>query len=135
MIGISIPLAPWSSGAATSRVEESEVNVQKAESEREAMKNMVLYEVQRALVGVQTNRSLLLLSTGTLIPQAEQTLRSTVASYQAGKTEFLTVIDAYRMLLEVKLDYSMALMNEMTSQAQLEQAVGLDIDDIAARVH
>ncbi len=135
MVGISIPLAPWSGGKVTSRVEETELNVQKAEADRAAMENMVLYEVQRALVGVETNRNLLQLASSTSIPQAEQTLQSTVASYQAGKTEFLMVIDAYRMVLEAKLDYEMAIMNEMTSQAQLEQAVGRSIEEISAELH
>jgi len=135
MVGITIPLAPWSSGKYTSKTEETELNVKKAEDEFASMKNMVLFDVQQALVNVQTNRNLVLLYKNTVIPQAEQTLQSTTASYQTGKTEFLMLIDAYRMVLMSKLDYYMAVMNFMSSQAQLEQAVGLDMSDIAARVH
>ncbi len=134
MVGISIPIAPWSSGKYSGKVEENELNVKSAEGEYANMKNMVLFEVQQALVSVQTNHNLVLLYKGTSIPQAEQTLQSTVASYQTGKTEFLMVIDANRMLNMLKLDYAMAVMNFMTSQAQLEQAVGLNIDEIAVRV-
>jgi outer membrane protein TolC len=135
MVGISIPLAPWSSGRYTSKVEENELNVKSAEGEYSNMKNMVLYEVQQSLVSVQTNQNLVRLYQTTVIPQAEQTLQSTTASYQTGKTEFLMLIDAYRMVLMSRLDYYMAVMNYMTSQAQLEQAVGLDITEISARVH
>ena len=45
------------------------------------------------------------------------------------------LIDAYRMLLMVKNDLAMTVMNFMTSQAQLEQAVGVDINEISARLH
>jgi hypothetical protein len=45
------------------------------------------------------------------------------------------LIDAYRMVLMSKFDYYMAVMNFMSSQAQLELAVGLDISDISAKVH
>jgi len=134
MIGVSIPLAPWSSGQYTSKVEESELNVQKAEDEYASMRNMTLFEVQDGLVKVQTNQNLVMLYKNTVIPQAEQTLQSTIASYQTGKTEFLMLIDAYRMVLMSKLDYYMSVMSYMASQAALEQAVGMSIDDIAANV-
>lgn len=130
MVGISLPLSPWSSSKFSSKVEENELNLRKVEEEYRNMKNMVSYEVQNALVKVQTNRNLVQLYKNTVVPQAEQTLQSTVSSYQTGKTEFLMVIDAYRMLLMARLDYHMAVMNYLASQAQLEQGVGLDIRDI-----
>lgn len=135
MVGITIPLAPWSSGKYTSKTEENELNVKRAEEEYASMKNMVLFDVQQALVNVQTNRNLVELYKNTVIPQAQQTLQSTTASYQTGKTEFLMLIDAYRMVLMSRLDYYMAVMNYMSSQAQLEQAVGLEMSDISAGVH
>ncbi len=135
MVGVSIPLAPWSSGRYTSKVEENELNVKKAEEDYQSMLNMTLYEVQDALVKVQTNQNLVLLYKNTVIPQAEQTLESTVSAYQTGKTEFLMLIDAYRMVLMSKLDYHMAVMSYMNSQAQLEQAVGMGIDEIKLKTH
>lgn len=134
MVGISIPIAPWASGKVTSKVDENELNVKNAEEQYNSMKNMALFEVQDALVKVQTNQNIVVLYRHTTIPQAEQTLQSTVAAYQTGKTEFLMLIDAYRMLLMARLDYYMAVMNFMASQAQLEQAVGLDIAEISQRV-
>jgi outer membrane protein TolC len=134
MVGVSIPLSPWSSGKYTSKVEENELNVKRAEDEYANMRNMALFEVQDANVQVQTNQNLVLLYKNTVIPQAEQTLQSTIAAYQTGKTEFLMLIDAYRMLLMSKLDYHMSVMRFMASQAALEQAVGLDIQEIAERI-
>ena len=134
MVGVNIPLAFWSSGKYTSKVDENELNVKRAEEEYSNMRNMTLFEVQDGLVKVQTNQNIVLLYKNTVIPQAEQTLQSTIAAYQTGKTEFLMLIDAYRMLLMTRLDYYMAVMNYMASQAQLEQAVGLDIAEIAKRI-
>ncbi len=134
MIGVSIPLAPWSSGKYTSKVEENQLNVNRAEDEYASMRNMTLFEVQDALVKVQTNQNLVLLYKNTVIAQAEQTLQSTIAAYQTGKTEFLMLIDAYRMVLMSKLDYHMSVMSYMASQAALEQAVGMNINEIAEKV-
>jgi Outer membrane protein len=134
MVGISIPLAPWSSGKYTSKVEENEINVRRAEDDVAAMKNMTSFEVQDALVKMQTNKNLVDLYRNTVIPQSEQTLQSTISAYQTGKTEFLMMIDAYRTVLMSKLNYYMSVMNYMSSQAALEQAVGLDINQITEKL-
>jgi|WetSurMetagenome_2_1015567.scaffolds.fasta_scaffold05593_7 outer membrane protein, heavy metal efflux system len=134
MVGISIPIAPWSSSKVTSKVEENEINVRRAEEDAANMKNMTSFEVQDALVKIQTNKNLVDLYRNTVIPQSEQTLQSTISAYQTGKTEFLMMIDAYRMVLMSKLNYYMSVMNYMSSQAALEQAVGLDINQITEKL-
>jgi outer membrane protein TolC len=99
------------------------------------MKNMVLYELHSALVKLQASYDALKLFKNTSIPQAEQTLQSTLSYYQTGKTEFLMVIDAYRMLLMAKLDYQMSLMNYLTAKADLERAVGMDLSSFPDQDH
>jgi outer membrane protein TolC len=134
MGGVSVPLAFWSKGKFKGKVQENQLNLKRAEEEYTEMKNMILFEVQQALVKVESNKNVLTLYENTVVPQAEQTMQSTLAVYQTGKTEFLMLIDAYRMLLMAKLDYYMAVMNYMTSQAELEQAVGMDIQEVSTRL-
>ncbi len=110
------------------KVQENEINISTANEQLDAMKNMVAGDVQSALIKIESNKNLIDLYKNTVIPQAEQTLQSTLAAYQTGSTEFLMFIDAYKMVLMSKLDYYMAQMNYMQSQALLEQAVGLNIE-------
>jgi cobalt-zinc-cadmium efflux system outer membrane protein len=135
MAGISVPLAFWSQGKYTSKVEENEINVKKAEEEVTNMKNMVLFEVQDALVKVQTNQSLILLYKNTVIPQARQTLESTIIAYQTGRSMFLWLIDIYRTLFNAELAYHQGVMDFMKSQAELERAVGLNMEEIREKIH
>jgi hypothetical protein len=44
------------------------------------------------------------------------------------------MIDAYRMVLMSKLNYYMSIMNYMSSQAALEQSIGLDINQITEKL-
>lgn len=134
MAGVNIPLAFWSKGKYTSRVEEDELNVRKAESDFQSMKNMTLFEVQDALVKVQANQNLVLLYRNTVIPQARQTLETTIIAYQTGRSMFLWLIDIYRTLLNAQLSYHQAVMDFMKSQAELERAVGLSIREIRERI-
>ncbi len=134
MIGVNIPIAFWSKDKYSGKVEENELNIKTAEEQFNSMKNMISYEVQNAVVKLETNRNLYNLNKNTVIPQADQTLQSTIAAYRTGKTEFLMLIDAYRMLFMAKLDFYMSEMNLQQAKAQLEQAVGLPIDEINNKI-
>jgi outer membrane protein TolC len=133
MGAVNIPLAFWSGGKYKGKVEEKEQTLRKARQDYRSMENMVLFQIQDALANLQSNQNIVSLYKSTLIPQAEQTLQSTLAGYQTGKMDFFSLIDAYRMLLMAKLNYHMSAMKFMESQAELEQAVGLDMDEIARR--
>lgn len=130
MVGVNIPLSLWSKDKYYGKVEENELNIKAAEEQYNSMKNMISYEVQNAIVKLGTNKNLYELNKNTIVPQAEQTLQSTLAAYKTGKTEFLMLIDAYRMLFMAKLDFYMSEMNLMQAIAQLEQAVGLPLEKI-----
>jgi outer membrane protein TolC len=131
MGAVNIPLAFWSGGKYKGKVEEKEQTLRKAKQDYRSMENMVLFQIQDALANLQSNQNIVSLYKSTLIPQAEQTLQSTMAGYQTGKMDFFSLIDAYRMLLMAKLNYHMSAMKFMESQAELEQAVGLTMDEIA----
>jgi len=134
MVGVNIPIAFWSKDKYSGKVEENELNIKTAEEQFNSMKNMISYEVQNAVVKLETNRNLYNLNKNTVIPQADQTLQSTIAAYRTGKTEFLMLIDAYRMLFMAKLDFYMSEMNLQQAKAQLEQAVGLPINEINNKI-
>lgn len=133
MGAVNIPLAFWSEGKYGGKVDEKKHALRKAKQDYRSMENMVLFQIQDALANLQSNQNIVSLYKSTLIPQAEQTLQSTMAGYQTGKMDFFSLIDAYRMLLTSKLNYHMSAMKFMESQAELEQAVGLTIDEIAGR--
>ena len=134
MGSVNIPLAVWSAGKFKGKAEEKEQILRKSEQEYRSMENMVLFQIQDALVNMESNRNLLMLSKNTLIPQAEQSLQSTQSAYQTGNMDFFPLIDAYRMLLTAKLEYHMSAMKYMESQAELEQAVGLSMEEIKDRL-
>jgi outer membrane protein TolC len=60
----------------------------------------------------------------TLIPKAEQSLQATSTAFEAGRLEFLNVIEAQRVLLEFQLAYQRALSDQLARLAKLEMLVG-----------
>jgi outer membrane protein, heavy metal efflux system len=59
-----------------------------------------------------------------LLPQAQQSFEATVAAYQTGQVNFVTMLDAQRTIREVRLGYYKALVEHEQSIVDLEKAVG-----------
>jgi outer membrane protein TolC len=130
MVGMTVPIAPWSYGKYSAAAERAASNEQESQREYENMKNMVLSQVQDALAKVTSAQERIQLYTTTVIPQARQTLQSTSDAYQSGKIDFLSLIDAHHLVRFSEQDYHMAVMNLLTGEAELEKAVGLPLSKI-----
>jgi outer membrane protein TolC len=59
-----------------------------------------------------------------LMAQAESSLQSALASYTTGKLDFLNLLDAERMLLNLNLGYIKEQASYQKQIAELERAVG-----------
>jgi len=135
MIGVTLPAAPWSNPAYSSRLKGNELDLKRSEAQYQSAENMVNSDLKQALAKINGNKKLIAHYRSTLIPQAEQTLNSTISAYRTGKTEFLMVIDAYRMLQMAREDCEMVLMEYMSGQAELENVVGLSIEEIKQKLN
>ncbi|MHC5082583.1 MAG: TolC family protein [Planctomycetota bacterium] len=59
-----------------------------------------------------------------LIPKAQQSLKVTESDYQAGKSNFLDLIDSQRVLLEFELSLKRALADHAQNLAKIEMLAG-----------
>jgi len=122
MLSINIPLWFWKKGYGVS---EKRAQKRSAEASYQAMRNMVLFEVQNALAKFNTTERRVNLFQTSIIPQAEQTLKAATVAYETGKVDFLTLMNSERMLRDTKLKYYKILMDHATNFANLERVVGV----------
>lgn len=122
MLSINIPLWFWKKGYGVS---EKRAQKRSAEASYQAMKNMVLFEVQNALAKFNTSERRVNLFKTSIIPQAEQTLKAATVAYETGKVDFLTLMNSERMLRDARLKYYKILMDHATNLANLEKVVGV----------
>jgi outer membrane protein, heavy metal efflux system len=127
MVSVDIPSFFLSRGKIRGKVEESEWNIMKSKEAYKSTENMVRFQIQEATVNVRTSQNTASLYKSTIIPQAEQTVQSTKAAYQNGKTEIFSLIESSRTLLKAELEYYSAVTQYLKSMASLEQAVGTDV--------
>ena len=72
-------------------------------------------------------RTQLALTAKALLPQSRAALESAVASYQAGRSEFVTVLDAQAALFNIETSYVRALSDFAAVLAELERLVGGEV--------
>jgi len=120
-VGASVRIPLWG-GERKGRRGEAQLEMKRAESELEALRSAVETEIRdlRQQVAGETRRIELL--QGTLIPQAETTLEATLAGYTNGNVGFLDLLDAERMLFELRSEENSARRRLNVSMARLRHA-------------
>ncbi|HMY95704.1 MAG TPA: TolC family protein [Cyclobacteriaceae bacterium] len=126
MIGVSLPVAWWSRGNYTGKIQESRAQVNRAVIEIDRMKTTIGAEIAKEKIEMETAYHHSIYHRDVIIPQAKQVLDLTLADYQNGKTEFFMVMEAYKMYLMAKSDYAMNSAEFLIAKSRLERAVGLD---------
>jgi outer membrane protein TolC len=124
MLGINIPLQQE-----TRRSQEraAAAMLAAAQTRYEANTSQVLGELREALVGLEAARRQDELLLSNLLPQAELTFLSALASYRAGKVDFTTLLDALRQIRRTKLDELKVRVEQRVRLAEIERLVGEEL--------
>ena len=95
-----------------------------------AARNAVYFRVEDSLARVHSQKELADLFRTTIIPQARQAYEVSRASYTAGTTDFLFVIDNWQKWLMFTIQYHRAAGELERSIADLEESIGLSLNDV-----
>ncbi len=79
---------------------------------------------------IETAERLANLYQNSVLPQAEQAVKSANIGYRADRVDFLNLLESQRQLEEFKLEFYRALVMQNNGVAQLEQVLGINILDI-----
>jgi outer membrane protein TolC len=95
------------------------------ESERDA----TYREVKDLLTQARSQRDVLALLRGGILPKAEQALELARADYEGGGADFLTLVSAMREVLQIELNAAQVEAELGKALAGLERAVGLQLNE------
>lgn len=126
MIGVTIPL--WFVQNEAFGVKEMRHELDMLKAEYNMKENTVLFDVRDAYARAEANRKLVELYETAFIPQAEQAANAALKGYDSGSMDFLTLLDSQRVLIEFKMEHYKAIANLRIALADLERAVGIDIE-------
>jgi len=90
------------------------------------IQNDMELQIRDLAVRLETLQRQMALFNDALIPQAEETLRSTEAAYETGQVGVLDLLDSERFLLELRLANARFRSDYLAALAALERAVGAE---------
>ena len=111
-----------------SEIQEAQAQVDAQRAELQTQRASILEEIQDAFIRANSAARLVELYRDTLRPQAQATLRSASAAYQADQTDFLNLIDSQNTVLDVEYSYYRALSEFDSRVADLERAIGTSLE-------
>lgn len=90
----------------------------------DALRDKTTQEVKDLFAQATSQYELIRLFRDDIIPKAEQTLRVSTAAYEAGRTDFLQLIDNWRQLLRFRIMYHRLEGQLQQTLASLDRVVG-----------
>lgn len=126
MLGATIPL--WFFQKQAFGVKEMKSELEMLKAEYKTKENMILFDIRDAYARVEANIKVVELYETAFIPQANESLKASIKSYESLKSDFFTILDSERMLIDFKLDHFRAAVNLRIALADLERAIGGNID-------
>jgi outer membrane protein, heavy metal efflux system len=128
MLTLTIPFSPWTKGKHDYEIQEALAEREAAKASLAATKNMALLELREAFGKLEAATKSVSFYRDGLLPQAEQSFQAAVAAYQTGGVNFMTLLDAQRTIRDVRMGYYKALVDYEQSRADLERAVGKELE-------
>ncbi|HXF05658.1 MAG TPA: TolC family protein [Blastocatellia bacterium] len=125
MVNVKIPLYFWKRQRPA--LEEAASELAAAKQTHERIAAQLLFQIKDQYLMATTAERLLRLYGEGIIPQATLTLESSVASYQVGTVDFLTLLTNVMTVLTYELNYYEQLATFQKSLAQLEPLVGVEL--------
>ncbi len=124
MFELSIPLQQASRRA---QEREAQAMLSAARSRKEASANQVLADLSENLSALDAARRTETLLATRLLPQAELTYKAALASYENGKIDFATLLDAQRQIRMAKQNQAKAQAQAQTRLAEIERLLGEEL--------
>lgn len=110
-----------------SEAKQSDAATDVSQAELEARTSAVFLEIRQAQIAVLSAEKRVKLYRNTLLPQAEASFKASTAAYQNNRAEYMSLIDAQNLLLDIQTAYYKASAATDAGIAQLERVIGAQI--------
>ncbi len=128
MVGISIPVAPWSISGISGRTQEARAGEEVADALAVERELMTRRDVAESYQTARLHFDRLQKYRTAIVPSSEQAMRALQASYITDETDFLSLIDSYRAFEALQTEMVQERIAYLNALVRLERAVGSHLD-------
>ena len=118
---------PWQTDIIRANVNEAVAMSDAAAARRDAIAFQLQSELGQNWAALDALREQGDIVRGTLLPQSGLTYQSALASYQSGRVDFVTLLDAQRQIRRTQLDLLKIELEQQMRLAEIERIVGEDL--------
>jgi outer membrane protein, heavy metal efflux system len=108
-------------------VAEASEDLISAEKMRDNRLNEIKFELKQKYLRAKASERLLTLYSKGVVPQSSLALESSMASYQVGNVDFISLIANFTTLLDYETDYYRQLADYQTALASIEALTGTEV--------
>ncbi|HVJ07255.1 MAG TPA: TolC family protein [Acidisarcina sp.] len=130
-ITVSVNLPIFYKSKQRQGVAEASEDLLSAEKGRDSRLNEIRFELKQQYLQAKASEQLLSLYTKAIVPQSSLALESSMASYQVGNIDFLSLLANFTTLWSYETDYYRQLADYHTSLARIEVLTGSEVTDSA----
>ncbi|GIV57902.1 MAG: RND transporter [Rhodothermaceae bacterium] len=123
-VGVAVKV-PLQRGRRHARLEEARLRQRQVEARLDDLEAAFRTTIADLRSRLERERDQLDLYRDVLLPQAQTTLEATLSAYTTGRTGFLDLLDAERMLFTLQTGYEDAYARYLQAAAALERTLGL----------
>jgi outer membrane protein TolC len=98
-----------------------------SELSKENRQTEIFFAVKQQYLLVKSSEQLLKLYSQAVVPQSSLALESSMASYEVGTVDFLTILTNFTVVLDYQVSYYRELANYQMALADLEPLVGVEL--------
>ena len=124
---VSVPIPLHRGSRQGQEILEARSELSAMEADKRAQVNAIRAQVAKLVSDLERERTELALYAKGILPQGSAAATASLASYQAGKTDLLSVLDNQNTLFTYQTAYYRALADFAKSLAELEQVVGGEV--------
>ena len=108
-------------------IAEAAASLERGRQMRESTLSMAMAAIAEEHAAATTSQNLIELYRDSVLPQARLALQSSLAAYQVGSVDFLTLVTNYTAVLEYELRYQEQQARLYQALARLEPPVGIEL--------
>lgn len=108
-------------------VNEATEELLSAQKSKDSRETSLYFEVKEQYLSAKASDELLRLFSDAVVPQSSLALESSMAAYEVGTVDFLTMISNFMTVLDYEIGYYRELSNYQMALARLEPLVGVEL--------
>jgi len=126
-VSVDLPFVPWNEKSIDAEIMEKMINEKKIGSEARSLEVNLKNELKNIIVKINSSLEKIRYISNVLIPQTEQTFKSSLISFETASIQFMDLLDTYRSLRENNQMLVEEETNYLISVSELEKLIGKQI--------